>query len=194
MTELVAEELQRLDATGADGTVVLQSFDPAVLRELRARLGEQGPHMVQLVNDAPAGDRMVTPAGLREISTYAQAIGPSVERVLLGRNGQPVTGRFSLVEQAHRAELAVFTWTLRAENTFLPPHLRVGDVPGALGDALGQARELLALGVDGLIADSPDHAAQAVAELHDIAILRTAPDDTAVLRTAPRPGIVPLTR
>jgi glycerophosphoryl diester phosphodiesterase len=41
----------------------------------------------------------------------------------------------------------------------------VGDAPGALGDALAEARLLLALGVDGLITDSPDHAVQAIAEL-----------------------------
>jgi glycerophosphoryl diester phosphodiesterase len=165
MAELVTEELRRLGATDAGGSVMLQSFDPAVLRDLRAGLGEQGPQMVQLVHDDPVGDRMVTPAGLREISTYAQAVGPSVQRVLLSRDGRPVAGRSPLVEQAHRAELAVFTWTLRAENAFLPPHLRVGDVPGAQGDALGEARQLLALGVDGLITDSPDHAVLAVSEL-----------------------------
>ena len=32
-----------------------------VLRELRARLGSDGPQMVQLVDDDPEGDRMVTP-------------------------------------------------------------------------------------------------------------------------------------
>jgi glycerophosphoryl diester phosphodiesterase len=165
MAELVSEELRRLGATDEHGPVMLQSFDPAVLRDLRGRLGEHGPQMVQLVEDLPVGDRKVTPAGLREISTYAQAIGPSVNRVLLSRDGLPVTGRSDLVEQAHRAELAVFTWTLRAENAFLPQHLRVGDIPEAQGDALGEARQLLALGVDGLITDSPDHAALAIAEL-----------------------------
>jgi glycerophosphoryl diester phosphodiesterase len=165
MAELVAEELRRLGAADAHGSVLLQSFEPAVLRDLRARLGEHGPQMVQLVDDIPEGDRMVTPAGLREISTYAQAIGPSVDRLLGGRNGRPVAGRSGLIQQAHRAELAVFTWTLRAENTFLPEHLRVGDAPDALGDATGQARQLLALGVDGLITDSPDHAVRAVNEL-----------------------------
>ena len=167
MAELVTDELRRLGATDADGPVVLQSFDPAVLRDLRDRLGEHGPQMVQLVDDLPEGDRMVTPAGLREISTYAQGIGPSVERVLLSQEAQPVAGGSHLVEQAHRAELAVFTWTLRAENAFLPHHLRVGEAPAALGDVVGEARQLLALGVDGLIADSPDHAVLAVAELEE---------------------------
>jgi glycerophosphoryl diester phosphodiesterase len=162
MAELVADELRRLGATDAEGPVVLQAFDPAILRDLRARLGEHGPRMVQLVDDDAAGDRMVTPAGLREISTYAQGVGPSVQRVFLGRDGRPVARRSRLVEQAHRAQLAVFTWTLRAENAFLPAHLRIGDAPGAPGDALGAARRLLALGVDGLITDSPDQAVRAV--------------------------------
>jgi glycerophosphoryl diester phosphodiesterase len=161
MAELVADELRRLDATDVHGPVLLQSFEPAVLRDLRSRLGEHGPQMVQLVNDRAAGDAMVSRAGLREISTYAQAIAPSRDRILLGSVGSTST----LVEEAHRAALSVFCWTLRAENAFLPAHLRVGDAPEGLGDALGDARQLLALGVDGLITDSPDHAVQAVNEL-----------------------------
>jgi glycerophosphoryl diester phosphodiesterase len=164
MAELVAEELRRLDATGAHGPVVLQSFEPTVLRDLRTRLGEQGPQMVQLVDDHSAGDAMVTRAGLREISTYAQGIGPSRDRIL-GKDGRAVGRTSALVDEAHRAALSVFCWTLRAENAFLPAHLRVGDAPEALGDALAEARLLLALGVDGLITDSPDHAVRAIAEL-----------------------------
>ena len=165
MAELVEAELARLDATAAEGPVVLQSFDPSLLRDLRARLGDDGPEMVQLVNDVVAGDLMVTPSGLREISTYAQAIGPSRDRILAATGGTPVSGRSELVEQAHRAALAVFCWTLRAENAFLPPHLRVGKAPGALGNALADARHLIALGVDGLITDSPDYAVRARAEM-----------------------------
>ena len=174
MAELVDGELRRLGADAADGTVILQSFEPAVLRDLRARLGEDGPQMVQLVRKSSGSDWMVTPAGLREISTYAQAIGPSWNRVLLDADGSPVTGVSELVTQAHRAGLAVFCWTLRAENAFLPEHLRRGEAPGALGDALGEARQLLDLGVDGLITDSPDLAARAIAEVYDAAVRRTA--------------------
>ena len=161
MAELVAAELSRLDATGASGPVMVQSFEPAVLRDIRALLGEDGPQMIQLVHDDVTGDRMVTRPGLREISTYAQGIGPSRDRIL-GTNGRRPS---SLVEEAHRAALSVFCWTLRAENAFLPEHLRVGDAPEGLGNALAEARQLLAMGVDGLITDSPDHAVQAVAEL-----------------------------
>jgi glycerophosphoryl diester phosphodiesterase len=164
MAELVADELRRLDATGASGPVMVQSFEPTVLRDVRTLLGDDGPQMVQLVADNAAGDRMVTRPGLREISTYAQGIGPSRERIL-GTDGRRPS---ALVEEAHRAALSVFCWTLRAENAFLPEHLRVGDAPHGLGDALAEARQLLALGVDGLITDSPDHAVQAIAELCDL--------------------------
>ncbi|MCA0145842.1 glycerophosphodiester phosphodiesterase family protein [Blastococcus sp. LR1] len=160
MGALVAEELRRLGTDRADGTVLIQSFDPALLRDLRARLGDGGPQMAQLIPDAPTGDAMVTPSGLREISTYAQAIAPSRERVLTSAAGTRA-GRAHLVGQAHAAQLSVFVWTLRAENAFLPAHLRRGDAPEGLGDAVGDAQELLALGVDGLITDSPDHAVRA---------------------------------
>jgi glycerophosphoryl diester phosphodiesterase len=165
MAELVAEELRRLGATDAGGSVVLQSFDADLLRSLRARLGAHGPQMVQLVGDAADGDRLVTRAGLRAVSTYAQAIGPSRERVLRSASGQDLPGDAPLVHEAHRAELAVFCWTLRAENTFLPEHLRRGMSPSALGDATADALTLLNLGVDGLITDSPDHAVRAVQAL-----------------------------
>jgi glycerophosphoryl diester phosphodiesterase len=181
MAELVSAELRRLGADGAQGTVLLQSFDPAVLRDLRARLGDDGPGMVQLVPENSTGDAMVTPAGLREISTYAQAVGPKWHRVLLDADGRPVVGSSDLVRQAHAAGLAVFCWTLRAENAFLPEHLRRGEAPGGLGDALGEARELLNLGVDGLITDYPDLAARAITELYGTALRLGAPQPRAVL-------------
>ena len=164
MAELVAAELCRLDATGTDGPVVVQSFDPAVLRDVRALLGEDGPQMVQLIHDHATGDRMVTRAGLREISTYAQGVAPSKERILSGAKA----GSSALVLEAHRAALTVFCWTLRAENAFLAGDLRRGDGLADLGDALGEARQLIELGLDGLITDSPDHVVRAVSALCDL--------------------------
>ena len=157
---------------------MLQSFEPAVLRDMRTRLGERGPQMVQLVDDYAAGDGMVTRPGLREISTYAQGDRPQPRPHPRQGRAARRPGTSSLVDEAHRAALSVFCWTLRAENAFLPAHLRVGDAPEALGDALAEARLLLALGVDGLITDSPDHAVQR----------RRGALVTALVRTAPRPG------
>jgi glycerophosphoryl diester phosphodiesterase len=162
---LVTDELTRLGAAHAHGAVVLQSFQPALLREVRALTGDGGPPMVQLVTDSPVGDHLLTPVGLREVSTYAQGIGPSRDRLLPLDERDRITDASALVAEAHRAALAVYCWTLRAENAFLPPELRRGLHPGAQGDAVGQARRLLDLGVDALITDSPEHAVSAVTEL-----------------------------
>jgi glycerophosphoryl diester phosphodiesterase len=117
--------------------------------------------MMQLVDNHATGDLMVTPAGLREISTYAQGVAPSKERILGGAKA----GSSALVVEAHRAALTVFCWTLRAENAFLAGDLRRGDGLADLGDALGEARQLIELGLDGLITDSPDHVVRAVSAL-----------------------------
>ncbi len=161
LAELAAAELRRLGVADAAGPVLVQAFDAGLLRELRARLGERGPRLIQLVGDTPRYDQMVTLAGLREISTYAQGIAPSRRRILSDAEATEGAG-CPLVDEAHRAALAVFCWTLRAENAFLPESLRRGTEPGALGDAFTEARYLLDLGVDGLITDSPDHAVTAL--------------------------------
>ncbi|MGY1709947.1 glycerophosphodiester phosphodiesterase family protein [Geodermatophilus sp. SYSU D00758] len=166
MTELVAAELRRLGADTPDGTVVVQSFDAAALRTLRAELGSRGPTMLQLVDDGPDDDHLVTPVGLREVSTYAQGIAPSRHRVLLRDADQVMTGVSDLVAQAHRAGLLVVPWTLRPENVYLPQHLRRGADPIGPGDAQTEARLLFALGVDGVITDAPDVAVRARGELY----------------------------
>jgi glycerophosphoryl diester phosphodiesterase len=165
MTEVVAAELRRLDANSPDGTVVVQTFDAEALRELRADLGEEGPTMLQLVSDSSDHDALLTPAGLREVSTYAQGVAPSRHRILLRDQHENLTGISDLVTKAHGAGLQVVPWTLRAENAFLPRHLRLGADPSAFGDADAEARLLLALGVDGLITDHPDVALRARTEL-----------------------------
>ncbi len=77
------------------------------------------------------------------------------------------TGVSDLVDRAHDAGLAVVPWALRGENVFLPQHLRSGTDPAATGDPAGEARQLLELGVDGLITDCPDVAVRVREELLD---------------------------
>ena len=165
MAELVAAELRRLDAVSPDGTVILQSFDAPGLRHLRALLGDDGPTMFQFVDDDPDDDQLLTNAGLRGISTYAQGIAPSRHRIAPRDADGVMVGVTDLVARAHRAGLEVVPWTLRAENLFLPRHLQRGDDPSAVGDAAGEVRLLLALGVDGLITDHPEIAVAVREEL-----------------------------
>src|SRR3954454_13417495 len=161
MAELVATELRRLDSTD---TVVVMAFEPETLRWLRADLRVQKPRLVQLIEEEGIQDTLVTPSGLREISTY-DGIAPHKGRILLHGADGTLVGVSDLITQAHRAGLTVEPWTLRPENLFLPSHLRRGGDPGGVGDAQTEARLLLALGVDGVITDAPETARRARAEL-----------------------------
>jgi len=174
VTELVAAELRRLDAVRAEGPVVVMAFEPAALRELRADLGAD-PRLVQLIEEEGVQDALVTPSGLREISTYADGIAPHKGRILLHDAGGALVGVSDLISQAHRAGLTVEPWTLRPENVFLPTHLRRGGDPRGLGDAQTEARLLFALGVDGVIADAPETAYRARAELSAAAMAPVRP-------------------
>jgi len=165
MAELVAAELRRLDTARADGTALVMAFEQSALRELRADLGSDGPVLVQLIEEEGVQDALVSPSGLREISTYAQGIAPHKGRILLHGADGSLNGVSDLVSQAHRAGLTITPWTLRPENLFLPRHLRNGADPNGLGDAQTEARLLFALGCDGVISDAPETAFRARAEL-----------------------------
>jgi len=175
---LVATELRRLGAATAAGPVILQAFEPATLRALLEELGEDGPPMVQLIDDGPEFDTQLTPYGLREISTYAGAIGPSRHRLLLRNQEGSVRGTTDLVDRAQAVGLRVYPWKLLPENAFLPADLRRGDDPAAHGNALGEARLLLDMGADALISDAPELAVRARAEW-----AACRPRDAAVVAT-----------
>jgi glycerophosphoryl diester phosphodiesterase len=165
MAELLTDELRRLDAVRADGPVVVMAFEPGALRSLRSHLGSDAPRLVQLIEEEGVQDALVTPSGLREISTYADGIAPHKGRILLHSADGTLVGVSDLITRAHRAGLTVEPWTLRPENVFLPSHLRRGSDPSGIGDAQTEARLLLALGVDGVITDAPETAHRARAEL-----------------------------
>jgi glycerophosphoryl diester phosphodiesterase len=121
-----------------DAPVFIQSFEDVTLRELRAQTS------VRLVQLLSAG-APVTPDVLREIATYADAIGPNTRLMVPAAAGEPPT---SLVADAHAAGLLVHVWTLRPEPVFLAPRYN--------GDPLAEVRELVEIGVDGLFGDCPD--------------------------------------
>ncbi len=175
--------------------VFVQSFEPGSLKAMRA----QGlkVRMVQLIDGdgydfrtggityAPpfhrpydwerAGDPrlfsdMVTPAGLAEIRSYADGIGPWKPYVVplkgeLDEAGNPQDlngdGRIdvrdagtqeptSLVEDAHKLGLFVHAFTFRDEDRFLARSYR--------GDPHAEYRQFYRLGVDGVFSEFPDTA------------------------------------
>ena len=99
---------------------------------------------------------LVTPAGLREVARYADAIG--VEKVLvIPRDAAEALGPPTpLVAEAHAANLLVHAWTFRAENHFLPGPMRAGADPVAFGDAAAEVTAYLQSGLDGFFIDQPD--------------------------------------
>ena len=139
--------LSRRGLTTREAPVFIQSFEVANLRALHSRTGVR---LVQLIG---ASGSMITPAGLSDVAKYAFAIG--VEKSLVqpigtdGTLGKPTT----LVDDAHRAGLAVHVWTLRSDPSILPAGYR-----GAPAD---EWRRFASLGVDGIFGDFPDVGAAA---------------------------------
>lgn len=160
---LVAGLLRARHLDRPNGPVLVQSFDAAHLRALAARTSIS---LVQLVDAVPAHAAMLTPAGLREVSTYAEGVGLRKDLLLPrdadGRLADPDSGT-ELVERAHSAGLSVSVWTLRDENAYLPLDLRSGPRPGAKGDACAEVLLTTQTGVDGLITDHVDTALAALA-------------------------------
>lgn len=150
--------------------ILVQSFETANLRQLRARIGRKSNiRLLQLLGEAQAmpadvalagGDltyaRMATPAGLREVAGYADAIG--VERRALlpldaqGRLGAPTP----LIADAHAAGLQVVAYTFRPENPFLPPALRQGAANARNPQgSVAEIRAYLQAGIDAFFTDDP---------------------------------------
>jgi glycerophosphoryl diester phosphodiesterase len=161
LEELLAERLIALSLNSADGQAIAQSFEPSCLRRLAVMTGVP---LIQLVDAGGApcdftctGDHrtyadLLTPAGLREISTYAQIVGTHKELVIPRRPDGTLDEPTGLVTRAHQAGLAVHAWTFRAEQRFVPRGI---DLAAEL-DRYGAA------GVDAVFADQPDLAVAAV--------------------------------
>jgi glycerophosphoryl diester phosphodiesterase len=149
----------------------VQSFEIANLRYLRRKLGRPANvRLMQLIGEGPirpadvvaansaltfAG--MATPAGLREVATYADVIAPPVRGVIpLGpdeRLGQPRP----IVRDAHAAGLLVHIWTFRPENRFLAADFRntAGENARNPAGSVQEIRRYLATGIDGFFTDDP---------------------------------------
>ncbi|MGN2242762.1 glycerophosphodiester phosphodiesterase [Frateuria sp. GZRR33] len=160
--------------------VVIQSFELANLRALRACLGDRpNVRLLQLVDEpqarpwdvAVAGGSLryadlLTPAGLRQVATWADAIGPNARAILPldaeGRLGPPTP----LVREAHAAGLQVHAWTFRPENVFLPRALWRGDDPATRHPegSVAEIRAHLDAGIDAFFTDDPAMGRAAVGE------------------------------
>lgn len=143
--QALVRSLERFGLSHREAPVLVQSFETDNLR----LLGRMTPVALLQLVDLHQAERL-TPSGLRAVSTYARWIGPHKRLVTA-----------EVCAEAHRAGLNVAAWTVRLENQFLPERHRRGSDPHAAGDPAGEARDLVAAGVDALFADHPDLVAEA---------------------------------
>jgi len=162
---LLADDLAAAGMPGpAAPPLIIESFEPTILAELRARgiraeyvyLWEAEGRPWDLVAErgdaAPTYRSLTRPASLDALVGVVDGI--SVDKLLLvGPAGVAVPG---VVAAAHDRGLRVFTWTCRPENLFLEPRHRVGADPAAFGDYVAEWGEIAATGVDGVFVDHPD--------------------------------------
>ena len=213
--DLALEErlVKVLDAAGwnrRNAPVYIQSFEVGNLRKLnaltRVRLVQlidandvrldgtidsdnYGPYDFKVSGDPRTYADLVTPAGLAEIATYADGVGPW-KRYIIGARATDANGDgqaddvngdgavddadrtalppTDLVRDAHAEGLVVHTWTFRNEARYLTADY--GD------DPVHEYLQFYCLGVDGLFSDFPDTA------LTSRELLRLAPRTCAAIR------------
>jgi glycerophosphoryl diester phosphodiesterase len=134
MPALFLKSLQPLGLASAPARrLVVQSFDDQALRTVTAA---QPALARTFLVDPGDTERWMTPAGIREVTTFATDLSPS--KLILD-------GRRDLVDLAHDAGLTVtpYTFTTRASG-------RIADVSSEMRYYLRD------LGVDALFTDNPD--------------------------------------
>lgn len=181
--------------------IYVQSFEPSSLKYMKAQ--GLATKLVQLIDaddvdlatgkltfaapyDRPydwfkAGDKrlfsdMVTPAGLAEIKTYADGIGPWKPYIMSVKGQLDANGKArdingdgkvnyadasslpptTLIADAHKAGLMVHAYTFRNESRRIPADFK--------GDPKAEYKAFYRLGLDGVFSDFADTAIQARTE------------------------------
>ena len=168
LEEPLVAALEAHDLDDKKDEVIVQSFEVTNLQDLDRMTKVD---LAQLVSSSggPADlpgvtyASMITPAGLKAISKYADGLGANKDLILPRTNGATTTPS-NVVRDAHRVKLVVHVWTLRRENQFMATNFRVGTDPNAPGDMYGETLAFLDAGVDGVFSDNPDIAAAALAD------------------------------
>ncbi|MFE0678281.1 glycerophosphodiester phosphodiesterase [Streptomyces sp. NPDC058867] len=166
LEERIAKVLRKHGRNRWNSPVIVQSFEPTSIQRLNKLI--DNPLVVLLSGAATrpydfveTGDPrtvadLVKPAGLREIASYAQGIGPTLDLVIPKDAGGNLTQPTTLVADAHKVGLVLHPYTLRNENPFLPADFRKGTDADAYGDVFGAYRTYFATGIDGVFTDQPD--------------------------------------
>ncbi|MFI7062162.1 glycerophosphodiester phosphodiesterase family protein [Kribbella sp. NPDC050124] len=159
LEELLTERILTLGLRNDE--IMVQSFEPTSLRRLSVMTrvplvqlvdAESAPNDFLRTGDGRTFADLIEPAGLREVSTYAQVLAPHKDLVIPRRPDGSLGEPTRLVDQAHRLGLAVQLWTFRAERRFLPTGT----------DFRTELTTFTRLGIQGLFTDHPDLAVAAI--------------------------------
>ncbi|WP_371658734.1 glycerophosphodiester phosphodiesterase [Streptomyces sp. NBC_00280] len=166
LEERVAKLLRKHGKDRKNSPVIIQSFEPTSIQRLNRLVGNPLVVLLSAANTRPwdfvtTGDPrtvadLIKPAGLTEIASYAQGIGPTLDLVIPKDSTGALTSPTTLVADAHRAGLVLHPYTMRNENPFLPANFRKGTDADAYGDAFGAYRTYFATGIDGVFTDNAD--------------------------------------
>jgi glycerophosphoryl diester phosphodiesterase len=143
LSKLVLAELRAFGYSRAEDAAFVQCFDAAELARLRDELACR-LRLIQLVGTEPEYAELLTAAGLRSLSAYADGVGPHYSQLVTAEEGRPRPAE--LARRAREAGLRVHAYTFRRDD--LPPYART------LEDLL----ELFFgdVAVDGVFSDHPD--------------------------------------
>ncbi|MBZ9643169.1 glycerophosphodiester phosphodiesterase [Streptomyces sp. PSKA30] len=166
LEERVAKVLRKYGRNKWNSPVILQSFEPTSIQRLNKLVDNPLVVLLSGASTRPwdfveTGDPrtvadLIKPAGLREIASYAQGIGPTLDLIIPKDAAGNLTEPTTLVTDAHKVGLVLHPWTLRNENPFLPADFRKGTDADAYGDVFGAYRAYFATGIDGIFTDHPD--------------------------------------
>jgi glycerophosphoryl diester phosphodiesterase len=146
MGKIVLDILFLYGYHGPNANVYIQCFDMQYLKRLRFELGTTLP-LIQLISKGKGYDYLVSPQGLDEVATYANGIGPAIERIVRYKRERLIM-IMELVKYAHDRQLVVHPYTFRKDS--LPQY----------ANSLEEMFRMFyfVLGVDGVFTDFPDAA------------------------------------
>jgi glycerophosphoryl diester phosphodiesterase len=152
--------------------VEIQSFEIGNLEYLHGKLGKNHPNirLLQLMDEpdkrpadvmAAGGTltygQMMTPAGLKQVATYADAIGPDYHTLIPYRADGTLGTPTAVIHDAHVAGLEVHPYTFRPENYFLAKNFWKGSDPHTFNadGMVAEVRVYLDAGIDAFFTDDP---------------------------------------
>lgn len=189
LEDAIISIIEKNGLNSKDAPIFVQSFEPGSLKYMRAHglktklvqlidaydvdfktgnvvyneITDSRPYDWTLAGDPRWFDAMLTPAGLAEIKTYADGIGPWKPQIVPLKvspwkdktaDGQPYTGSTAeaatqtptrLIADAHKAGLFVHVFTFRNEHKYLAADYK--------GDPQQEFLKFFRLGVDGVFTD-----------------------------------------